>query len=666
MHCASAQAQAPLSPLTIADLYADEDTRDAAISPSGKYLAVVVRQEPNDVIVVQDLETGTRHVPTSINRSGAGERFETRMSHVYWKGDDRLLFRVQVRPKSGAKIENLTRGNFGRLGDRLFAINRDGTKAVRLLGENRDFAMGGALNLGAIGSFLPGDPDHILMLVHGFLGPVIFRVNVQTGDGDAIEYASEHLVGWWLDLDGHAVVRVERSLGTYRFLRKLDGKWKEFHRIAVKEMLQRPEYEPVGPTSQAGKFYVLARPPGRERTGVYLYDLTTEQFGEPVVEHPLYDIDSAKVARDGSGLQHHCYVAHVRICELTDARANAHMRGLRKYFQDAANVYVSDISRDSNTLVLYVEGPAMPPSFYYYRVDARKIEFIGFVRNTLFNKSAPVATVETWKSRDGRDITGYLTLPVGSRGAGPLPLIVYPHGGPELRDQLHYDPWVQLFAARGYAVFQPNFRGSAGFGRSFAESGYGQWGRAMQNDIGDGLESLVARKIADPTRVCIVGASYGGYAALAGAALTPQLYKCAISIAGLSDLSAFVKWYKFEHGPDSAGSAYVMRMIGNPEVALQQLRAVSPVHHADAIKAEVLLIHGSEDDVVPFSQSKSMKRALDNSKRKIELIELEGEGHSYWSDENRILVLEKVSAFLAKNLGPGFLAAPTTEANHAK
>jgi len=356
----------------------------------------------------------------------------------------------------------------------------------------------------------------------------------------------------------------------------------------------------------------------------------------------------------------------VRICELTDARANAHMKGLRKYFQDAANVHVSDISRDSNTLVLYVEGPATPPSFYYYRVNARKIEFIGFVRNTLFNKLVPDATVETWKSRDGREITGYLTLPARSRGAGPLPLIVYPHGGPELRDQLHYDPWVQFFAARGYAVFQPNFRGSAGFGRSFAESGYGQWGRAMQDDISDGLASLVARKIADPTRVCIVGMSYGGYAALAGAALTPQLYKCAVSIAGLSDLSAFVKWYKFEHGPDSVGSAYVTRIIGDPESALPQLRAVSPVHHADAIKAEVLLIHGSEDDVVPYSQSKSMKRALDNSTRKVELVELEGEGHSYWSDENRILVLEKVSAFLAKNLGPGFAATSTTEANHAK
>jgi dipeptidyl aminopeptidase/acylaminoacyl peptidase len=235
-----------------------------------------------------------------------------------------------------------------------------------------------------------------------------------------------------------------------------------------------------------------------------------------------------------------------------------------------------------------------------------------------------------------------------------------------MRDRLAYDRWVQLLTARGYAVLQPNFRGSDGFGRSFAESGYGEWGRAMQDDITDGLASLVQQEIVDPGRVCIVGASYGGYAALAGAALTPNLYKCAVSIAGVSDLSAFVKWYKFEHGPDSAGLAYWLRAIGDPEHALHRLRAVSPVHLADAIKADVLLIHGDKDEVVPLSQSQAMKRALDNSSRKITLLKLEDEGHSYWSDENERLALENIAAFLAKNLGPGFGATQSSGNNHAQ
>ncbi len=663
--CGITWAQEP-TPLSLADLYADEDVRDAAISPSGRYLAVVVRQEPNDVIYVMDLETGERSVPSSINRTGAGERFETRLSHVYWKNDDRLLFRAQVRPKSGAKVQNLTRGNFGRLGDRLFAINRDGTKAVRLLGENRDFALQGALNLGAIGSMLPRDPDHILMNVWGIAGPVIYRVNVQTGEGKAIEYAEQYVVGWWLDMEGMPVVRVERAFGAFRFHRKVDGKWKEFHRVPVKEMQRRPDYEPIGPSEQPNKYYVLARPEGRERTGVYLYDLTAEKFGEPLIEHPAYDIYSVQVARDGSRLLSYCYVVHVRTCELTDSRSNAHMKALRKYFQDSANVYITDVSADSNTLVLFVEGPAVPPSFYYYRTTTKKIEFIGFERNSLFNKLMPTAAPVTWKARDGREIGGYLTRPAGAEQATGLPLVVYPHGGPELRDRLAFDRWVQYFVSRGYAVFQPNFRGSDGFGRGFSEAGNGEWGRAMQDDITDGVAFLLQREIADPARICIVGASYGGYAALAGAALTPDLYKCAVSIAGLSDLSAFMKWYKFEHGPDSAGSVYWMRLIGDPEHALQRMRSVSPVHLAGAIKADVLLIHGKDDDVVPYSQSQAMKRALDNSTRRITLIEIEDEGHSGWSDENEMLVLEKIDAFLAKNLGPGFRPTTPSEAKNAQ
>jgi dipeptidyl aminopeptidase/acylaminoacyl peptidase len=654
------------SPPTLDDLFSDADTRDAAISPSGRYLAVVVRQEPNDVIVVQDLDTGERIVPTSINRTGAGERFQTRMSHVYWKNDERLLFRVQVRPKPGAKVENLTKGNFTKLGDRLFAINRDGTKAVRLLGDNRDWTLDGALNLGAIASMMPRDRDHVMMFVHGFLGPALYRVDVNSGAGTIIEHAAQDVAGWWPDVDGNPVVRVERSLGTIRFQRKQDGKWKEFHRVAVKEMQRRPEYEPVGASADAGKYYVIARPPGRERRGVYLYDLTQEDFGEPLVEHPTFDLTSAQVSRDGKGLMSHCHVEHVRICDLTDARANAHMKGLRKYFQQSANVHLTDISLDSNTLVLFVEGPSVPPSFHYYRVSTKKIEFIGLQRNSLFDKKLPVASVVSWKARDGREISGYLSRPAGSENARRLPLVIHPHGGPEMRDQLSFDRWVQHLTSLGYAVFQPNFRGSDGFGRAFAESGHGQWGRSMQDDISDGLAALVQQEIIDPQRVCVVGASYGGYAALAGAALTPDLYKCAVSIAGVSDLSAFVKWYKFEHGPDSAGLAYWHRLIGDPERSLHSLRAVSPVHHADAIKADVLLIHGEKDDVVPLSQSKAMKRALDNSSRKITLMEIEDEGHSYWSEENERLALEKIAAFLAKNLGPGFGAAPPSEVKHEK
>ena len=639
-------------PPTLAELYSEEDIHDVAISPSGRYLAAAVRQPTREVIVVQDLDTGQNTIPTSIDRNSAGAGFETRMSHVYWKSDDRLLFRIQVRPKFGTRIDDKSRGVLTKLGDRLFAVDRDGSKPIRLLGDTqKNFVLEGTLDLGTIGSLLPKDPENILMFVRGFVGPSLVRVNVVSGASTVIEMPAENLVGWWLDIDGNPVVRVERAFGTWRFQRKQpDGHWKKFYELPVQEMRGRPDYEPVGASNQPGKYYVLARPPGRERTGIYLYDLTQETFGEPLIEHPVYDIESARAARDGAGLVYHCYVVDVRVCDLADAQANAQLAAVRKSFDAGANVTVADFSRDNRTLILFVEGPSIAPAYYYYRQGAKQAELVGYLRNALSGHSTPLAQAVHWQSRDGHELGGYLSRPAGTTDDKRLPLVVMPHGGPEKRDHFEFDRWVQFLTARGYAVFQPNFRGSEGFGRAFAESGYGEWGRAMQNDVTDGVAALVQREIADPARICIIGASYGGYAALAGAALTPDLYKCAVSIAGVTDLPAFVKWYRFEHGPDTAGSAYWMRAIGDPERSLQRMRAVSPVHLAGAIKADVLLIHGTRDDIVPLSQSVAMKRALDNSHRKITLLELKDEGHSYWSDEDEMRALEAIGAFLAKNL----------------
>jgi dipeptidyl aminopeptidase/acylaminoacyl peptidase len=176
----------------------------------------------------------------------------------------------------------------------------------------------------------------------------------------------------------------------------------------------------------------------------------------------------------------------------------------------------------------------------------------------------------------------------------------------------------------------------------------------MQDDLSDGVKALADLGSVDPARVCIVGASYGGYAALAGAALTPDLYKCAVSIAGISDLDDFIGWRKRNWGSDSAGYTYWLKAIGDPDKDEQRLREVSPLLQAGRIRIPVLLIHGVEDYVVPIAQSKAMKKALDKSGRKTELIALEEEGHSYWSADNEILAMSAIDNFLWQHLGPGF------------
>jgi dipeptidyl aminopeptidase/acylaminoacyl peptidase len=327
---------------------------------------------------------------------------------------------------------------------------------------------------------------------------------------------------------------------------------------------------------------------------------------------------------------------------------------VRKFFKDSANVYVVDSSDDNHMLLLYVEGPSDAPAYYRYSTDNHQIQFVGMVQQAMTDKQMPTAELVEYSARDGVKLTGYLTRPPGAEAATHLPLVMMPHGGPEARDHLTFDLYVQYLAARGYAVFQPNFRGSDGFGRTFAESGYGEWGRKMQDDINDALKLLVDRNIADPQRVCIVGASYGGYAALAGATLTPELYRCAVSIAGIANLEDFLKTRRKKHGADSEVYHYWTRQIGDPERDAERIAAVSPAMHIDRIRAPILLIHGDADQIVAYSQSQQFKKQLDKSGRKTELITLEDEDHNGWSDEDERRVLDAVGSFLQTNLGSGF------------
>lgn len=637
---------------TLQDLYSEATIVDAAISPSGRYLAVILRDDAVDDLLLVDLNTNERAIVKRVGLNDVGDDLEMRMAAVYWKSNERMLLRTRVLPANWARFN---RGQVGKLGDRLFSLDRAG-KAVALLAENRNNALNGSFDLSSIMSTLPNDPQHILLVVDGFDGRSLFKVNVETGRGAPVERPSESVVGWWLDLEGNPVVRISNNNGTVRFFRKDDeGRWHSFYKTRVRDMNEREEYAALGPSDQPDKYYVLARPPNRDRTGVYLFDLENEQFGEPIVEHPTFDLLSAAVARDGSGVTRHCYFADVRVCVFKDPEIDAHMRAVRTFFDGLANVSIVDSSDDDSTILFYVEGPHDPPAYYYYRRDLRSIEPIGSVRAALDDVAVPRASVVRWTTRDGQELRGYLTVPPGAPvPPEELPLVVYPHGGPEALSYLTFDVWVQYLAARGYAVFQPNFRGGDGYGRAFAESGYGEWGRRMQDDITDGVRSLIDSGAVDAERMCIVGASYGGYAALAAASLTPDLFKCAASVAGIADLGEFIDWRRRRWGSDSEAYTYWLKAIGDPVADEQKLREASPALNAARIEIPVLLIHGTDDFVVPIGQSRAMKKALDNAGKPTELIEIEDEAHSGWTIENEKRALTAIDAFLWKHLGAGY------------
>jgi dipeptidyl aminopeptidase/acylaminoacyl peptidase len=257
----------------------------------------------------------------------------------------------------------------------------------------------------------------------------------------------------------------------------------------------------------------------------------------------------------------------------------------------------------------------------------------------------------TYEAADGLKIPAYLTLPAGKL-ATKLPLIVFPHGGPASRDSAEFDWWTQAMAAQGYAVLRPNYRGST-LTQSFVEAGYGQWGRKMQTDLSDGVRYLAKQGTIDPSRVCIVGASYGGYAALAGVTLDPGVYRCAVSVAGISDLKRMLVWEKErEFGGDHIGTRYWTRYMGVKGPNDPLLDEISPIKHIDQVTVPVMLIHGKDDTVVAFEQSEFMFKALQKANKPVQLVTLKKEDHKLSRSETRLLMLQSSIAFLKTNNPP--------------
>jgi dipeptidyl aminopeptidase/acylaminoacyl peptidase len=306
-------------------------------------------------------------------------------------------------------------------------------------------------------------------------------------------------------------------------------------------------------------------------------------------------------------------------------------------------------SDNRRRLIVRVDSPTDVPGYAFVDLETKKADWIGPEYELQTNDIAPMRAI-TYRAADGMELNGYLTVPRGKVEKG-LPLVVLPHGGPESRDTLGFDYWSQALASRGYAVLQVNFRGSSGFGHAYHEAGYGQWGRKMQTDLSDGVRWLAAQGVIDPKRVCIVGGSYGGYAALAGATLDPEPYRCAASVNGVSDLRRMVA-YSRSRGAEWS-QRYWTRFMGAEDQGDPILRDLSPAAQAAKAKIPVLLVHGRDDTVVPLEQSRVMAEALEKAGKPAELVILKGDDHWLSRGETRLQMLRAVVDFLEKHNPPG-------------
>jgi dipeptidyl aminopeptidase/acylaminoacyl peptidase len=334
-----------------------------------------------------------------------------------------------------------------------------------------------------------------------------------------------------------------------------------------------------------------------------------------------------------------------------EPRADTVWRSVKAAFKTATNVQLVSWSEDWSKVVVLVFGPDNGDTYFFVDMTNHRADPIGPAYAGI-QDIAPEKWID-YRAADGRDIHAYLTLPL-NREAKNLPLVVLPHGGPHARDEPGFDWLSQALASRGYAVLQPEFRGSEGFGRDLLSAGFGEFGKKMQTDLSDGVRALAAQGLIDSKRVCIVGASYGGYAALAGATLDTGVYRCAISIAGLSDLRAQLSYWHWPHSMlDDRSERFWDRFLGVSDLDDPRLDAISPIKHIDKVSIPILLIHGRDDTVVPFSQSEDMADALEKAGKQVEFVKLDGEDHWLSRSATRLQMLQATVKFLEANNPPG-------------
>lgn len=612
----------------------------AKISPGGTYLAFTRRTTEHEVLTVlrlQDLKPTTQ--------SHFGDRID--ISSFSWASDSRLLISptrrfpglIAFKAPTGEIIGLDADGKGLQL---LFGYNA-GARSTDTRIAQRQSTYAPATVVGRI----PDHPAEVLIQTYGYSTEGEFnsayRMNVRTGL--LTKVAGSPVRDGRFFTDTARQVRIvsgdSREGNSETFYRGADGDaWKMMSDSAMDAGFLWP----AGPTAEAGRYLVLDN---RKASTLGAYSWTPANDDMKLLfRSPEADLDVAGVDYRGVPWGFEYYDHFPRYWYADDANPLA---GLHKWLTTKFPDHVVDVTSatdDMKLAVVRVSAPRMPPVFYVMDVPNRT--FLHQLQTRPDLKAEQLANVDPieYESRDGKKLRGYLTVPRGSQQA-KLPMIVLVHGGPHgVYDTFGFDYEAQLFASRGYAVLQVNFRGSGGRGRDFEAAGYGKWGREMQDDVTDGVRWAVADGVADPKRICIFGASYGAYAALNGVAREPDMFRCAVGMAGIYDLSLL-----FEKGDIQSvvsGLNYLKMALGSDQ---SELRARSPVYNADKIRVPVLLLHGKVDDRAPYEHAKRMRDALTKAGNPPEFSTEWGEGHGFFDEANRAAAYEKILAFFAKNLG---------------
>jgi dipeptidyl aminopeptidase/acylaminoacyl peptidase len=620
-----------VTPHALADFYAQDGISGVALSPSGERIAIIreIRQGGARLAVLDVLDAADPSAPPK--RAPLGD---VDCEMMVWASDARLLVRVALGGRtstdrtSAQSLGSLTAE--AAISRRMVSIDPDTGGAVVLF-DNEPQRMRNTRDLGSVVDLLHDDPDHVLMIAPTQARRInaLYKVNVMTGRAEEFERGDFDTVGWETR-NGVPVLRYDaNSSGTaLEIMARAPGErqWRFVRRMRITEIV---DFEYVAPTDRDDVILVSARQEGEDVQSIREFNLRTGVYGAPVASRPRSDVSYG--LKDDRGVYLGAAFWNDRLeYDFATPELAPHHRAMNRFFDNSCNVRLVDIDRTHNRLVAYVSGPNEPGAWYLYDRTARS--FVNLTpRTTLATERLARTEPLEVTTRDGATIRAYLTAPLSG---APGPLIVMPHGGPELRDVMDWNRTVQALAAEGWWVLQPNFRGSGGYGLAFAAEGWRRWGERMQEDVEDAVDHAIRARGLDAGKVGIMGASYGGYAALMGAVRRPDLYKAAISICGDSDLPELLANEK--RGDDSAENItyrFWSTRVGDPEADREALERASPRRRAAEISCPIMLVHGVDDGIVPVFQSRRMKEALDRAGRAVTYVEIRGAGHANWEDD---------------------------------
>lgn len=647
---ATAQGTAP----PISSFFNDYAYESVLISPGGRYLAVTFTSSGASnaaVLDTQDMKV----------RPLTGFRYPDELNHVYWKSDDALVYEMTQMDGEGNRLRNIA------------SLRRDGTNHVYLLDNERPentFGMWYFLR-DEILDLLPDDPDTVLLVSEAERQDFasVYRVGTKLRGN----LTRTRMMGNRFATSRHAIgpppgrkcsyLADHRSAVRICLTREVDGSSRMLYRPGTQGEWRELEHFtedssrmfPVGFTDDDQALIVLSNVK-RGNDALYIYEPEKKALAELVFEAPKgLDVTDAVFSTYGARLVAARYNDGGGKVVFFDApMARAH-RAVQNLFPDA-RISVTSMTRDGRKAVVLVTSGSEPGTFYL--VDDEKQRVAELVRRAPWLKDARFGLTRAieYQARDQTLIAGFVTYPAG-REPRNLPMIVNPHGGPfGVQDTGSYDREAQFFASRGYAVLQVNFRGSGGFGTAFRTAGYREWGKKMQDDITDGVLWAIKEGIADKNRIGIYGASYGGYAAMMGLVRSPELFRCGITFAGVSDLDMLLNTTAIR---GSTSKVYVEiskedrliweEMLGDRKDEAS-LRAVSPRYNVAAIRAPVLIAHGEDDFTVPFAHATALRDELLRAGKPVDFLGVREEGHGFREAANRVLLFERIEKFLVQHL----------------